>query len=83
MDREGNEALFELWLSDPDFCLAYKEHYDWVAMLEDEMDIEREILSDLINENDASFLEQCQRTLQAREKKIYAKIEVAATKLGL
>lgn len=78
-----DESLFELWLSDIDFCLAYNEHCEWVSRLEDEMERERETTEEHMNEDAVFYFEQRQRTLQAREDRIHAEIEIAAIKLGL
>jgi len=83
IDKGIDEALIEMWLNGPDFCLAYAEHCEWVSRLEDEMEREWEKFTGHINDDDFSYSEQRQRTLQAREDKIQAEIELAATKLGL
>jgi len=47
------------------------------------MEREREIFGKYMNDDDVFYFEQRQRTLQARQDKIHAEIEIAATKLGL
>ncbi|KAK4989091.1 hypothetical protein LTR66_007135 [Elasticomyces elasticus] len=39
-------ALFEWWLGDPDFCLAYEEHCERVSQLEDDMEMQWEAFLD-------------------------------------
>jgi len=53
-----------LWLNDLDFCLAYKEHCEWVSRLEDEMERERETFGEYMNDDYVSYFEQRQQTLQ-------------------
>lgn len=31
IERGIDKALFEFWLNDIDFCIAYKEHCEWVS----------------------------------------------------
>jgi hypothetical protein len=78
-----SEALFEFWLNDIDFCIAYKEHCEWVSGLEDEMERDWETFGEDIYYRDISYPELYYQTLRAREDKIHAEIEIAATKLGL
>jgi len=83
IDKGIDDALIEMWLNHSDFYLEYAEHCEWVSRLEDEMEREWENFREQINDDGFSYPEQRQRTLKAREDKIKAEIELAATKLGL
>jgi hypothetical protein len=78
IDRGIDEALVDLWLTD----LAYNEHCEWVSGLEYEMEREWETFWECMNDDSVSHFEQ-RLMLQAREDRMHAKIEIAATKLGL
>ena len=47
------------------------------------MERERETFGEYMNDDNVSYFEQRQQTLQAREDKIHTEIEIAAAKLGL
>lgn len=83
IERGIDEALFDFWLNDIDFCIAYKEHREWVSMLEDEMERDWETFGENIYYGEISDPELHHQTLQAREDHIQAEVEIAATKLGL
>jgi hypothetical protein len=80
IERGINEALFEFWLNHIDFCIAYKEHCEWVSRLEDKMERDLETFGVDIYYGDISYPKLYYQT---REDKKRAEIEIAATKLGL
>ena len=72
IEKAIDEALVEWWIRNIDFWLAYQEHKAGL-----------ETAGEHVNKVAVFYIEQRQQTLQAREDRIHAEIEIAAIKLGL
>jgi hypothetical protein len=68
-----DEALFGFWLTDIDFCIACKEHCEWVSRLEEEIERDWETFGEKIYYRDVSDPELHYQALQAREDHIQSR----------